>query len=152
MKRLFLFLITTLVVTFNVTAQSSNNILLQCSSLDKTRLFSDEKTILVLISIDKKNQEANVEYRVGGVVKENVESLPVEFTENTITITEEYSTEKLTKNKFPEGMDFTTQMRISRKTLSMKTYGRFNDAGFEHIKSGESVCELIQTDKLGNQI
>jgi len=43
-------------------------------------------------------------------------------------------------------------MRISRKTLSMKTYGRFNDAGFEHIKSGESVCELIQTDKLGNQI
>ena len=151
MKRLFLFLITTLVVTFNVSAQSSNNILLQCSSLDKTRLFSDE-TRLVLISIDKKNQEANVEYRVGGVVKENVESLPVEFTENTITITEEYSTEKLTKNKFPEGMDFTTQMRISRKTLSMNMYGRFNDAEFEHIKHGDSVCELIQTDKLGNQI
>ena len=152
MKRLFLFLITTLVITFNVTAQSSNNILLQCSSLDKTRLFSDEKTRLVLISIDKINRKANVEYRVRGVVKENSNSLPVEFTENEITITEEYSNEKLTKHKFPEGMDFTTQMRISRKTLSMNMYGRFNDAEFEHIESGDSVCELIQTDKLGNQI
>ena len=144
MKRLFLLLITTLVVTFNVSAQSSNHILLQCSPSDKTRLF--------LISIDKINRKAILEYRVRGVVKENSGSLPVEFTENEITITEEYSNEKLTKHKFPEGMDFTTQMRISRKTLSMNMYGRFNDAEFEHIESGDSVCELIQTDKLGNQI
>ena len=146
MKRLFLLLITTLVVTFNVSAQSSNHILLQCfpSPSDKTFLFT--------ISIDKINRKANVEYRVRGVVKENSGSLPVEFTENEITITEEYSNEKLTKHKFPEGMDFTTQMRISRKTLSMNMYGRFNDAEFEHIESGDSVCELIQTDKLGNQI
>jgi len=143
MKRLLL-LITTLVVTFNVSAQSSNHILLQCSPSDKTRLF--------LISIDKINRKAILEYRVRGVVKENSGSLPVEFTENEITITEKYSNEKLTKNRFPEGVAFTSQYRISRKSLAMNMYGRFDDAEFEHFENMGSVCELIQTDKSGNQI
>ena len=142
-KRLLLF-VTMFVMTLNVNAQSSNHILLQCSPSDKTRLF--------LISIDKINRKANLEYRVRGVVKENSNSLPVEFTENEITITEEYSTEKLTEKRFPEGMAFTSQYRISRKSLTMNMYGRFDDAEFEYFENMGSVCELIQTDKLGNQI
>ena len=64
-KRLLLF-VTMFVMTLDVNAQSSNHILLQCSPSDKTRLF--------LISIDKINRKANLEYRVRGVVKENYNS------------------------------------------------------------------------------
>jgi|TARA_B110000211_G_C13994907_1_gene515760 hypothetical protein len=145
MKKILLF-VTILVMTLNVNALSSSHILLQCSP------SPSDKTFLLTISIDKTNQEANVESRVKGLVIDNVESLPVEFTENLIKITEEYSTEKLIEKKFPEGMAFTSQFRISRKSLAMNVYGRFGDAEFEYIESGDSVCELIQTDKLGNQI
>lgn len=145
MNRLFLLIKITLVtITFNVSAKDPDYILLQCSPVDDTRL--------ILISIDKQNRKANLEYRVRGVVKESRESLPVELTEDVITITDEYSTEKLRKDGFPEGMAFTSQYRISRKSLAMKLYASFDNAAFEHFDAASSVCEIVPTDELGNQI
>jgi hypothetical protein len=143
MKRLLLLTIM-LVMTFNVSAQDSNYILLECSSSNNVNVL--------MISIDKVNRYANYEYLTKGSATNTAELLPVEFTENEIKITQELSTEELTEKGFPEGMVLATQMRISRKSLALKMYGSINGGEFQPTQSGVSACALIKSNESGNQI